>query len=218
MAGTVRIAVFSTTVSGHHVALPLHRGCPMPRGFRNLPPGSIVHAMNRGNDKRALFERGREFDDFLDLVVWAKGRCPVLILAYCIMSNHWHFVLWSQAPNDVARFLHRLTGTHAMSWRRRTGTIGEGHVYGDRFKSKKVFTEAYYFTLLRYVEQNPWRAGLVRSSRDWRWSSLTERLGATDYGLLDEGPGLLPPDWHLVVDEPLAADALNDIRSSLRRY
>lgn len=189
----------------------------MPRGYRNLPPGSIVHVVNRGNDKRVLFERARAFDDFLNLILWAKSKCPVRILAYCLMSNHWHFVLWSEVRGDATRFLHRLTGTHATSLRRRTNTVGEGHVYGDRFKSRKVFSEGYYFNLLRYVEQNPWRAGLVRSSGDWRWSSLAERMGA-NYGILNEGPLLLPPDWPLVVDEPLQTRAIEEIRSSMRRY
>jgi putative transposase len=190
----------------------------MPRSLRNLPPGSVVHCVNRGNDKRVLFDGAQEFEDFLRLVIWAKAQCAMRILAYCIMSNHWHFVLWSEYHGDVSRFLHRLTTTHAMGWRRRTDTVGFGHVYQHRFHDSKIFTEAHYYNVLRYVEQNPLRANLVRASRDWRWSSLQERLGNGRGIILEDGPALLPLDWPACVDEHLSETTLQEIRSALQRY
>jgi putative transposase len=189
----------------------------MPRDSRNLPAGCVVHCVNRANDKRALFERTRQYEDFLQLVAWAKGRCPVRIVAYCIMYNHWHFVFWVESEWDVSAFLHRLTTTHAVGWRKRTGTVGCGSVYQGRFKSSNVFTERYYYNVLRYVEQNPLRANLVRSCKDWRWSSLTERRG-TDRSLLDPGPLILLPDWNRHVDEALPRSTVDEIRRSLKRY
>jgi putative transposase len=189
----------------------------MPRDLRNLQPGSVVHCVNRGNDRRPLFERACEYEDFLQLVLWAKAQCAVRILAYCLMSNHWHFVCWVLAHGDVSRFLHRLTTTHAVGWRKRTRTVGEGHVYKDRFHDSKVYTERYYYNLLRYVEQNPLRANLVRASRDWRWSSLHERLGNVR-GIIEDGPAPLPMGWPEIVDDRLPDDAIREIRSSLHRY
>jgi putative transposase len=189
----------------------------MPRKARKLPAGSVVHCVNRGNDKRLLFERAPEFEDFLQLVAWAKGLCPVRILAYCIMSNHWHFVFWSEFEGDVSHFLHRLTTTHAVGWRKRTHTVGFGHVYQNRFKDSRVFTERYYYNLLRYVEQNPRRAELVRRCKDWRWSSLAERNG-NGRGLLVDGPAALPFEWELLIEDPLPGDDADEIRRSLRRY
>lgn len=189
----------------------------MPRKARKLKAGSVVHCVNRGNDKRLLFERAADYEDFLDMVAWAKGKCPVRITSYSVMCNHWHFSLWSEVDGDVARFLHRLTTTHAVSWRRRTRTVGFGHVYQGRYKSSKVFTERYYFNLLRYIEQNPARANLVRACRDWRWSSLAERNG-NGRCLLDDGPVALPFEWHQLVEDGLPSEDLDEIRKSLRRY
>ena len=189
----------------------------MPCRSRNLPVGCVVHVFNRGNDKRVLFKRAQEFEEFLRIVAWAKGSCPVRIVAYCIMSNHWHFVFWVEVEWDVSAFLHLLTTTHATRWRRRTQTIGEGHVYQGRFKSSTIFTERYYYTCLRYVEQNPIEAGLVRSARDWRWSSLGERLG-NGRGILSADPIGLPLGWVELVDQPLAERDADEIRNSLERY
>lgn len=189
----------------------------MPRRLRNLPAGSVVHCVNRGNDKRVLFRRAREFDDFLRLVSWAKSKCPVRILAYCLMSNHWHFVFWVQCKGDVSKFLHRLTTTHATSLRRRTNSVGCGHVYGDRFHDSKIYTERYYYNVMRYVEQNPLRANLVHASREWRWSSLQERRTHTR-GIIEDGPAPLPSEWPALVDEHLPENSILEIRSALRRY
>ena len=189
----------------------------MARDLRRLPPGSVVHCVNRSNDGRFLFERRRDYEDFLRLVSWAKSRSVVRILAYCIMSNHCHFVFWISNQGDVSRFLHRLTTTHAVSWRKRTRTVGDGHVYKDRFHDSRIFSEAYYYNVLRYVEQNPLRAKLVHACREWGWSSLQERLG-DDRGIIEDGPAPLPLDWHKIVDAQLPADAAEEIRSSLRRY
>ena len=189
----------------------------MPRSSRNLPAGCIVHVVNRGNDKRPLFDRAREFEEFLRLVAWAKSLCPVRIVAYCIMSNHWHFVFWVEVEWDVSAFLHRLTTTHAKRWRRKTGTIGQGSVYQGRFKASEIFSEQYYFNCLRYVEQNPLNAGLVRSAKDWRWSSLAERLG-NGRGILGPDPAGVPTGWVELVDRPLPECNVDEIRSSLKRY
>ena len=189
----------------------------MPRSLRNLPPGSVAHCVNRGNDKRFLFESAGHYEDFLQMVVWAKAQCAVRIVAYCLMANHWHFVFWSERTGDVSQFLHRLTTTHAKSWRRRTDTVGCGHVYGDRFHASKIFTERYYYNVLRYVEQNPLRANLVDAARDWRWSSLSERLG-NERGIIEEGPAALPMEWPALVDTDLPEDDIQEIRSELQRH
>lgn len=189
----------------------------MSRSSRNLPPGCIVHVVNRGNDKRLLFEGAMEFEEFLQLVTWAKGLCPVRIVAYCIMSNHWHFVFWVDVEWDVSAFLHRLTTTHAKRWRHKTRTVGQGHVYQGRFKASEVFSERYYFNCLRYVEQNALQAGLVRSAKDWRWSSLAERRG-NGRRILDPDPLGLPVEWAELVDKPLLEREADEIRSSLKRY
>ncbi|HUQ86767.1 MAG TPA: transposase [Vicinamibacterales bacterium] len=189
----------------------------MCRNSRNLPAGCVVHCVNRGNDRRLLFERAAEYEDFLRLVAWAKGQCPVRIIAYCIMSNHWHFVFWVRLEWDVSAFLHRLTTTHAVKWRTRTDTIGNGSVYQGRFKSSEVLSERYYYNLLRYVEQNPLRANLVRSSNDWRWSSLAERTG-NGRSILNAGPLALLPDWRLHIDQPVPRRTVDEIRRSLKKY
>lgn len=122
------------------------------------------------------------------------------ILAYGVMPNHWHLVLWPSAPSELSQFLHYLTTSHAARFRYLSGTAGLGHVYQGRFHSTVVADDLRYIQTLRYVEANPVRAGFVRRAEDWPWTSLSERLGPRRR--IVEGPVRLP--------SPLVwADAVN---------
>lgn len=189
----------------------------MPRAIRHSPPDSVHHVINRGNDRRCLFASPSDFAEFLDLMAWAKGHCPVRIVGYCLMPNHWHLVLWPDAPKAMPAFLHRLCTTHSMRWRKSTGTVGEGHVYQHRYHAFLIESEPYYYRALRYVEANPVRAGLVTSATEWPWSSLAERIGA-DRGILDPGPLRLPDGWPELVDQAVNPAELEDIHSKLRKH
>ena len=189
----------------------------MPRSLRILPGGSVVHALNRGNDRKALFERPEDFEDFLELVRIAKSKCTIRLLAYCLMPNHWHFVLWPRVDDDVTRFFAALTTLHAMQRRWRTGTIGYGHVYQNRYKAFWIDTDNYYFSAMSYVEGNAYRARLTERAQDWPWSSLHERNG-NPRELVDPGPMPLPPDWTEQVNQPLPETTIEQIRELVRKH
>ncbi len=189
----------------------------MPRAVRYSPPDSIHHVINRGNDRRCLFASPDDFAEFLGLMARAKGHCPIRVLAYCAMPNHWHLVLWPKQPQAMAAFLHRLCTAHSIRWRQSTGTVGQGHVYQHRYHAFLIESETYYFRALRYVEANPLRAGLVRSAAEWPWSSLAERRGA-ERGILDPGPLPLPKNWLDQVDACLSPEEIDDFHRRLRKH
>jgi len=151
--------------------------------------------VNRGNDRRQLFDTAADYDDFLDLFDLARERNPVPVLAYALMPNHWHLLLWPRSSSALSQFLHSLTMRHAARFRRSSGTVGGGHVYQARFRSTVVRDPVQYVRTVRYVETNPLRARLVSRAEDWPWTSLFERRRAPRR--LVEGPVALPPlaEW-----------------------
>lgn len=167
----------------------------MARPLRVVEANSVVHVVNRGNERRRLFDRPRDYEDFLGLMDVALDRRPTRILAYVLMPNHWHVVLWPADAGELSQFLHYLTSLHAARFRHTSGTTGSGHVYQGRFRSRAVQSDVQYARTLRYVEANPVRAKLVARAQDWPWSSLAERLGVI-HRVVD-GPFLLPPppEW-----------------------
>ena len=133
----------------------------MPRGRRNCPAGFVFHAINRSVARLTLFEKPGDYDAFERVLSEAWERTPIRILDYTVMPNHWHFVLWPQSDAEVTEFLRWLANTHTMRWHAHHGTGGTGHLYQGRFKSFPVQEDEHLYTVLRYVERNPLRAGFV---------------------------------------------------------
>lgn len=188
----------------------------MPRPPRDIPDDCVLHIINRRNDRQLLFAKPLDYQQFLSLLSHAKSKHPVRIIAYALMPNHWHLVIWVESSTQISLFMHWLTGTHAARVRWQTRTVGEGHVYQGRYRAFLIDGEARYFRLLQYVEANPLRARLVRRAEDWRWSSLEERLGRLR-GLVEPGPIGLPLRWTDIVNGPLSREDLEDFRSKQLR-
>lgn len=120
------------------------------------------------------------------------------------MPNHWHFVVAPADDAQVSEFFRRLTLTHTMRWHAAHRTGGTGHLYQGRFKAFPVQDDDHLWTVLRYVERNPVRAGLAASCAEWRWGSAWDRgRPEGERPWLAEPVGTRRPrDWERWVDEP----------------
>jgi putative transposase len=148
----------------------------MPRTARVAPGGFVFHVLNRGNARADLFESDGDYAAFLAALAETLEAVPgVRLLAYCLMPNHWHLVLWPRADGELGRFMQRLTITHVRRRHQNRGTTGGGHVYQGTYKSFPVQRDEHFLAVCRYVERNPLRAKLVRRAEDWPWSSLAPR-------------------------------------------
>ncbi|MGE0360736.1 MAG: transposase [Vicinamibacterales bacterium] len=189
----------------------------MPRLPRSFPPNTVLHIVNRGVERRCLFADARDYARFRQLLWHVSREVMMPLLAYALMPNHWHLVIWPPSTAAMSQFMHRLTWRHAADLRFRTDSIGDGHVYQGRYRAWQVHTPAQFVRVLRYVEGNPLRAGLVAKAEDWPWSSLRERRGAGRREL-DAGPVELPAinEWLVLVNEPLSDRELQAARSRRR--
>ena len=138
----------------------------------------------------------------------ARDRHPVRILSYCLMSNHWHFLVWPMEDGALSDFMHLLTGKHALGRRRTTKTVGEGAVYKSRFWDVPMLDHLHLLAAWRYIERNPVEAGLVARAEEWRWSSACQTRGE-DALSLDLGPVPRSNNWLDIVNAS-SADHLID--------
>jgi putative transposase len=191
----------------------------MPRTARIAPGGLIYHVLNRAAGKMRLFSKDADFEAFQQIMIEAVDRHPIRILAYCVLPNHWHFVVWPEEDGQLTNFFRWLAHTHAMRWRVSRRTVGCGPLYQGRFKSFPVQSDDHLLTVLRYVERNPRSAGLVERAELWRWSSLWARTQGDDTikGLLSPWPLHRPTDWKKRVNAALSAKELEPLRVSLAR-
>lgn len=183
----------------------------MGRPLRSTSADMVYHVLNRANARMTLFHDDGDYRAFERVLTQACVRVSMRLLAYCVMSNHWHLVVWPRADGDLSRFMNWLTLTHTQRWHQHRHTVGEGHVYQGRFKSFPVETSEYFLTVCRYVERNPVRAGLVERAEQWRWSSA----GTRDLVPLREWPMERPADWLDWVNEGETHEQLNAVRRSV---
>jgi putative transposase len=179
----------------------------------------VFHVLNRGVGRMQLFFKEKDFAAFEGLLEQTSESRPIRICAYCLMPNHWHLVLWPQGDGDLAGFMQQLTTKHVRRWQLYRGKVGYGHVYQSRYRSFPVEEEGYFYQVVRYVERNALRAGLVDRAEAWKWSSLWRRTAGTSQQreLLGDWPLAPPNDWCRFVNQPQTEAEVEAIRRSVAR-
>jgi putative transposase len=188
----------------------------MPRRRRTGSAGLVFHVLNRGAKRARLFDSPDDYAAFENLLFETRDTVKIPLLAYCLMPNHWHLVVWPEKDPGLSIFMRQLTGTHAQRWNSYRGIAGAGAVYQGRFKAIPVDRDEHFLRLCRYVERNPLRAGLVDQAGDWRWSSLWRRLNHCDDRFLSPWPVRCPEGWIDLVQQSSPNDEADQIRAAIR--
>jgi putative transposase len=191
----------------------------MPRARRTAPGGLVYHVLNRANARRQIFAQAGDYRAFEEILAEMRERVPMRIVAWCIMPNHWHLVLWPAEDGQLSDYLRLVTLTHVQRWHAFRGSAGTGHLYQGRFKSFVVQHDAHFLTVCRYVEANALRANLVPCAEEWRWSSLwrTSRGSAESTPHIDPWPVPRPSDWLERVNQPAPSADLGRLRRCAQR-
>ena len=181
--------------------------------------GMVYHVLNRTNFRFKLFSKDKQYQEFLDILKESQECAPMRILAYCLMPNHWHLVLYPKHEGELSKFMHQMTLTHTQRFHARTKTIGYGHIYQGRYKSFLVEDDRYFLTLMRYVERNAKRAALVKRAEDWKWSSAHTRFLGTEKQkkFLSPWPVEEPDDYREWLNRSEAKEEIENIRYSIKR-
>ena len=187
----------------------------MGRTARASQGGFVYHVLNRGNGRADVFHNDDDYAAFVTLMQEAHEKVPMRLVGYCLMTNHFHLVLWPHGDGDLSRWMQWLMTAHVRRYHLHYKR--SGHVWQGRFKAFPIQDDEHYLTVLRYVERNPLRANLVQQSQDWEWSSLnpTERSGPV--GMLSEGPVAKPAEWTRFVNGVETEAELTALRHSVSR-
>jgi putative transposase len=177
----------------------------------------IFHVLNRGVGRMRLFRKDGDFEAFERAVERTLQTRPMRILSYCLLPNHWHFVLWPKRDGDLGAFMQKLSITHARNWQVHQHRVGYGHLYQGRYKSFPVEGDEHFYQVARYVERNALRANLVERAEDWRWGSLWRRRAAEQRPMLCDWPLAIPGDWLRYVNRPQSEAELRSLRRSVAR-
>jgi putative transposase len=149
----------------------------MARPLRIEYAGALYHVTARGNARQNIYFSDEDRKNFLDTLAWVCERNHWLCHAYCLMSNHYHLLIETNTPT-LSKGMKLLNGTYTQYVNRTYKRVG--HVFQGRFKAILVEKNAYLLELCRYVVLNPVRAEMVRSAKDWPWSSYRATAGMVD--------------------------------------
>lgn len=179
---------------------------------------SAACAESRGGRIRMLSSE-KDYLAFERVMIEAHQHHPIPILAYCLMGNHWHFVVHPSEDGQTTAFFRWLTHTHVMRWRTARRTVGYGPLYQGRFKSFLIEEDSHLLAVCRYVERNALSAGLVKRAQDWRWCSLyTRSHGSPEMrSILTDWPIDRPADWTKQVNKPWTQRETEALKPSLTR-
>lgn len=146
----------------------------MPRRAREKSENGIYHIILRGNSKQEIFHDNEDFIRFLDTLDRYKAKTNLKVYGWCLMNNHVHLLL-EKGEEELSATMKRIGVSYVWFYNRKYETVG--HLFQDRFKSEIVDSDQYLMTVIRYIHQNPVKAGLVKNPADWKWSSCSEYYG-----------------------------------------
>ena len=162
----------------------------MPRTARERSSTGIYHIMLRGINRQSIFEDEEDNEKFLQTLVECKLVCGFKIYGYCLMGNHVHLLL-KVGKEELGQIFKRIGSRYVYwyNWKHRRS----GHLFQDRFKSEAVEDDNHFLTALRYIHQNPIKAGLCEKLDTYKWSSYHEYIegkGITDidfaFGIIEK--------------------------------
>jgi REP element-mobilizing transposase RayT len=146
----------------------------MTRGLRINIAGGVYHVTVRGNDRQRIFNDNADFDRFLLLFGTVVADHEWLCLAYCLMTNHAHFLIETPLPN-LSSGMCRVNGWYSRSFNKRHGRAD--HLLRQRFKDRLIERDEHLRWGAAYLALNPVDAAMCGQPEDWRWSSHAATLG-----------------------------------------
>lgn len=163
----------------------------MARTERKKSRSGIYHIMLRGINRQTIFEDEEDKRKFLETLKKYKDISQYQLYSYCLMDNHVH-LLMREMDETIAEAIKRISSSYVYWYNLKYERVG--HLFQDRFKSENVESNVYFLTVLRYIHQNPLKAGLENSVWKCRWTSIHEYVQKVDMVDIDWGFRLFSED------------------------
>jgi len=143
----------------------------MPRLRRIFVPDLSVHVIQRGHNRASIFHEEVDYRRFLDVLSQVARRHAVRVHGFVLMTNHVHLIVTPSDAKGLPRTIKEVGGRYVPYFNRKYDRIGT--LWTSRYRGLLIQDERYWLTCLRYIEQNPVRASMVKTPEDYRWSSYS---------------------------------------------
>lgn len=180
----------------------------MPRQARRKSESGIYHIMLRGINQQQIFEDKEDFEKFLQILKDCKEISEYKLFAYCLMGNHIHLLV-QENKESIDHVMKRLATRFVYWYNIKYQRVG--HLFQDRFKSEPVENDSYFLAVIRYIHQNPIKAGICKNISDYRYSSYNDFFIDSDLIDKDFVFEIIPVDFFKDFNNQVVNDKCLDV-------
>nr|WP_231572099.1 transposase [Pontibacillus halophilus] len=184
------LEVYSLLASTYHLP-QIERSTPLPRTPRKKSRTGIYHVIIRGVNRQTIFENREDRAMYVRTLARYKKKSKFELYSYCLMNNHVHLLV-KEVDEPISVVMKRLNSSYVHNYNVKYDRVG--HLFQERFKSECVEDRDYFMTLLRYIHQNPLKAGVVKSVWDSPWTSVHEYISIPKYVDVDRALKVIGKD------------------------
>lgn len=172
----------------------------MPRIARKFLDTSFFHVIVQGIKKEYIFKKDCYKEQYIYLMNKYKEKHDIEIIAYCVMDNHVHLLIYSNEINNLSNYMHKVNSIYAQYYNKQEHRVG--YVYRNRYVSEAITNEHYLIRCIDYIHKNPVKAKRVKKCENYKYSSyeqyiknigiatskiITEVIGKCNYKELFDG-------------------------------
>ncbi len=151
----------------------------MPRKSRKLLNKILCHHMVQGINREYIFQGNDEKSKYLELLKKYYLPFKIQMIAYCIMDNHVHMLIYTQGEENISKFMKQVNSIYAMYYNKKKQRVG--YVYRNRFKSVPINTREQMHSCIKYIHMNPVKAKIVEKENEYQYSSYNDFLNQTGF-------------------------------------
>lgn len=141
----------------------------MPRLPRSYIKTSFFHVITQGINKSYIFEKTDDIKCYLNLILKLADEQNLKIIAYCIMNNHSHLLIETECLENLSKFMQRLNTSYGKYYNKKYNRVG--YVFRNRYKSEGIYTEKHLHNCIRYIYNNPVKAGICCRPEQYPYSN-----------------------------------------------
>ena len=157
----------------------------MPRLPRNYIKTPFFHIITQGINKSYIFEKPEDIKYYIKIMYSLSKEQKIKIVGYCIMSNHAHMLIQTENLQELSKYMQRLNTKYGKYYNKKYTRVG--YVFRDRYKAEGIYNERYLYNCLKYIYDNPVKAGMCEKAEDYPYSNykkIEEKLDET-YKFMD---------------------------------
>ena len=141
----------------------------MPRLPRNYIKTSFFHVITQGINKSYIFEKAEDIKYYIKIMYHLTKEQKIKIVGYCIMNNHAHMLIKAEEIKELSKYMQRLNTKYGKYYNKKYSRVG--YVFRDRYRAEGIYTEEYLYNCLKYIYNNPVKAGICKKAEDYPYSN-----------------------------------------------